>query len=235
MDEVRRGFEFNGDRPFYPPSARTSRRVSHRRDDSIFSIASVSSYGRVINNGVSDPFDYGLPSLRERPWSEDMSSISMSLTVEDTFAFIHNQPRRRVESDTSSFYFRVPSSRGHGRRESNISIASQAPPVSIHNRSFGHHRRNDSSTSLSSVAFSYVRHGANSGLSAWARHRKDQSMDSVSSDFSAMHLGRPVLGDKMFDYMVDHGPLTSTSASPPERSEAYESCVSMCLFRFYHR
>jgi hypothetical protein len=28
-----------------------------------------SLYGQVLNNGVNDPFDYGLPSLRERPSS----------------------------------------------------------------------------------------------------------------------------------------------------------------------
>ncbi|CAA7271227.1 unnamed protein product [Cyclocybe aegerita] len=42
------------------------------------------------------------------------------------------------------------------------------------------------------------------------------SMDSVMSDFSGMHLGRPGLGDKMFDNAIDLGPLTSTTASPPE-------------------
>ena len=224
FDEVRRGFEFSGDRSFYPPPSRANRRGTHRRDESAFSMASISSYGRVLNNGASDPFDYGLPSLRERPSSEDISSISMSMTVEDTFAFIHDQPRRRVDSDASSFYFRPVGTRGHGRRESNISIASQGPPISLYNRSFGNHLRNDSSASLSSIAMSYAKHGANSGLSAWARHRKDPSIDSVMSDFSAMHLGRPGIGDKMFDHAVDLGfPLTSISASPLDRLEVSES------------
>ncbi|KAF8959872.1 hypothetical protein BDZ97DRAFT_1666634 [Flammula alnicola] len=229
FEEVRRGFEFSTDRPaFYPPPAVAAsgayRRAPHRRHESVFSIASVSSYGHVINSGSNDPFDYGLPmpSLRERPSSEDMSSISMSLgDLEDTFAFVHNKPRRRVESDASSFYFRAPAPqqigaiRGHRRRESNMSTSSQAPPISLYNRSFGH-RRNDSTASASSVALSYARHGANNGFSAWARHRKDQSMDSVMSDFSGMHIGRPGLGDKMFDTQVDLGPLSSISASPPE-------------------
>ena len=225
FDEVRRGFEFTGDRSFYPPPARTTRRPPHVREDSVFSIASVSSYGRVVNNGVSDPFDYGLPSLRERPSSEDMSSISMSMTVEDTFAFIRGQPRQRVESDASSFYFRdiAHAARGHGRRESNISITSQAPPISRYNRSFGHHRRNESTASSSSVAISYAKYGANSGMLTWARHRRDVSMDSVSSDFSGMHLGRPGIGDKMFDHAVDLGPLTSISASPPEKLDISDS------------
>ncbi|KAF8148662.1 hypothetical protein B0H34DRAFT_802878 [Crassisporium funariophilum] len=221
FDEVRRGFEFSDERPaFYPPPA--TRRAPHRRHESVFSIASVSSYGHVINNGSVDPFDYGLPSLMERPSSEDLTSVSMSMSVDDTFAFLANQPRRRVESDASSFYFRAPQqsafTRGHRRRESNMSVSSQAPPISLYNRSFGvnAHRRNDSSASASSVAQSYARYGANSGMAAWTRHRKDLSTDSVMSDFSAMHLGRPGLGDKMFDNPADHGPLTSISASPPE-------------------
>ncbi|KAF8867965.1 hypothetical protein CPB84DRAFT_1810241 [Gymnopilus junonius] len=208
FEEVRRGFEFSGERqPFYPPPAASvaSRRAPHNRHESVFSIASVSSYGHVINPGSNDPFDYGLPSLRERPSSEDMSSISMSMSIDDTFAFLPNRARRRVESDASSFYFRPLQARGHRRRESNMSVTSQAPPISLYNRSF-EHRRNDSSASTSSVAMSYVKH-------AWARHRKDQSFDSVVSDFSGMHLGRPGLGDKMFDMQA---PLTAISASPPE-------------------
>ena len=39
----------------------------------------------------------------------DDISISMSMTVDDTFQFIRrDQPRRRVDSDASSFYFRRP-------------------------------------------------------------------------------------------------------------------------------
>lgn len=222
FDEVRRGFEFSDERPaFYPPPPLpAATRRPHKRHESALSIMSVSSYGRVINSGCVDPFDYGLPILRERPSSEDMTSTSL----DDTFAFMRNRPRGRVESDASSFYFKAPSSqshghsftRGHRHRESNMSVSSQAPPISLYNRSFGTHRRNDSSASSSSVAISYARHGANSGMAAWSRHRKDNSVDSVMSDFSGMYLGRPGLGDKMFDNAGDHGPLTSITASPPE-------------------
>jgi hypothetical protein len=216
-EEVRRGFEFGSDRaPFYPPS--TARRNNHGRRESLFSIASVSSYGRVINSGSNDPFDYGLPSLRERPSSEDLSMTSFS--VDDTFSFMHNRPRRRVESDASSFYFKAPIqplNRGHHHHESNLSVASQAPPVSLFNRSFGAapHRRNDSTASANSVAQSYAMYGAGSGRASWVRHRQDPSMDSVLSDFSVVRLGRPGVGDKMFDTSADHGmPLTAISASP---------------------
>ncbi|KAG6865214.1 hypothetical protein C0991_004415 [Blastosporella zonata] len=227
FDEVRRGFEFSNEQPFYPPPAAGGRLNTHRRQqESIFSIASVSSYGRAHDYGLPDPFDDGLPSLRERPSSEDMSSTSMSMSVDDTFSFLDHQPRRRVASDASSFYFKAPSTqsfnRGHRRHESNMSVSSFAPPVSLYNRSFGSHRRNDSTSSAQSVALSYTTHGASGGRAAWARHRQDSSMDSVNSDFSAMRLGRPGIGDKMFDKTFgdstgDHGmPLPAISASPPE-------------------
>ncbi|KAL4261714.1 hypothetical protein AB1N83_006845 [Pleurotus pulmonarius] len=242
FDEVRRGFEFSGPRPaFYPPPAAISNR-SHLRQESGMSFASISSYGHVINAGVADPFDYALPSLQERPSSEDMScsdsmSMSMSMTVDDTFSFIRRQPRRRrIDSDASSFYFRTsmisqiqPYARGHGRQESNMSVASLAPPVSLYNRSFAarHHRRNSSTTSASSVAQSYAMHGISGGRATWARHRQDASMDSMMSEYSAMRLGRPGLGDKMFETSGDQGmPLSAISASPPDSAIASRSNLS---------
>lgn len=110
-----------------------------------------------------------------------------------------------------------PYSRAHRRHDSAFSVASIAPPVSLHNRSYGAHKRNDSNTSASSMAFSYAMHGAGGGRAAWAKHRQDASVDSVMSDFSARRLGRPGLGDKMLESALDYGmPLTSISASPPE-------------------
>ncbi|KAK6985147.1 hypothetical protein R3P38DRAFT_3450663 [Favolaschia claudopus] len=70
FQEVRRGFEFHQNRPaFYPPPVATNRQVPRAKQESVFSIASISSYGHVTNPGISDPFDYGLAmsSLRERP------------------------------------------------------------------------------------------------------------------------------------------------------------------------
>lgn len=230
--EVRRGFEFHDHRPnFYPPPGATSR-SQHNKRESMFSIGSVSSYGQVINHGSTDPFDYGtspLPSLRERPSSDEFSFTMSSL--DDTFSFIRKQPRRRrVDSDASSFYFRAsvhsqlhPYNRvaSHRRHSSSASVSSLAPPISMYNRhsygynrsSYGCHRRNDSSASTSSVSQPYA-HG---GRVSWARHRPDFSVDSMLSDFSGVHLGRPGLGDKMLDSALDRGmPLTAISASPPE-------------------
>ena len=97
-----------------------------------------------------------------------------STSVDDTFSFMHNRPRKRVESDASSFYFKAPiqsANRGHRHHELNLSVTSQPPPVSLFNRSFGagQHRRNDSTTSASSVAQSYAMHGAGGGRAVWAR------------------------------------------------------------------
>ncbi|KAF5393347.1 hypothetical protein D9757_000790 [Collybiopsis confluens] len=218
FEEVRRGFEFHDYRPsFYPPPMGSTRRVSHNKQESMMSFASISSYGHVVNPGVSDPFDYGLPSLRERPSSEDMTSTSFSTSIDDTFSFLKHAPlRKRVASDASSFYFSASalSNKGHRRRESNMSVVSQGPPISLYNRSFGH-RRGDSSTSVSSLAHSYAINGAHGGRAAWAHHKQDASIDSVDSQFSAMHLGRPGIGDKMFDTAANFGaPLTSILASP---------------------
>ena len=218
FDEVRRAFEFGPNRPaFYPPPNAVFR-PAHGRDMSVFSIASVSSYGAVVHSGVQDPFGYARhePS---RPPSMDDISISMSMTVDDTFQFIRrDQPRRRVDSDASSFYFQTsmmhPYRRGHRRGPSAMSVASNAgPPISLYNRSFGHHRRNESNTSASSVAMSYAMHGASGGRAAWARHNRDFSVDSIMSDISERPMARPGLGDKMFDNA--HGaPLSAISASP---------------------
>ena len=217
FDEVRRGFEFGPNRPaFYPPVDFSGK---HNKHDSVFSVASVSSFGSVIDNGAPDPFGYGHHS---RPPSEDMS-ISMSMSVDDTFSFVYRKRRSRVDSDASSFYFRSqpsmigPLRRGHRAHDSIIS-ASGAPPVSLYNRSHhGHgHRRGDSSGSVSSVALSYAMHGANGGRATWAKHsRNDPSIDSITSDYSFMRLSRPGLGDKMLDSGFDHGvPLSAISGSP---------------------
>jgi serine/arginine repetitive matrix protein 2 len=73
---------------------------------------------------------------------------------------------------------------------------------------------------ISSVAQSYPALGTASKRSTWVKYHPDSyidslSMDSVLSDFSAMRLGRPGVGDKMFDTAMDHGaPLPAISASP---------------------
>jgi hypothetical protein len=54
----------------------------------------------VINNGSADAFNYGLPSVRERPSSDDIS-VSVSMTADDAFSFIRRDPqRRRIDGDS---------------------------------------------------------------------------------------------------------------------------------------
>ncbi len=224
FDEIRRGFEFVENRPaFYPPPSFNHRRNQILRD-SMISIASVSSYGKVTNPGVKDPFDYGYQS---RPASCDMSAfVTMSTSVDDTFSFIRRGPRRkRVDSDASSFYFRAPGTSRIPRplksqfpRDSIISTSSIAPPVNIYNRSFGVHRGIDSSSGVGSGDRGHTASGlAGGNRSSWApSHRRESSADSVTSDSSAP-IPRPTLGDKMLDSRHDYCvPLTSITASPPE-------------------
>ncbi|KAI0653383.1 hypothetical protein C8Q70DRAFT_1059376 [Cubamyces menziesii] len=221
FDEVRRGFEFGPNRPAFWPPQEAVFRPAHKQHESLYSIASISSYGAVVNPGAQDPFGYAHEPSRP-PSMDDMSLyMSMSMSVDDTFSFINrNKPRKRVDSDSSSFYFRAPGGaqmihpyrRGHRRGPSAMSVASNAPPVSLYNRSFAGHRRNHSNTSASSVALSYAMHGA-AGRSAWAQHNRDFSVDSIMSDYSERHIARPGLGDKMFE--TSHGaPLSVISASP---------------------
>ncbi|KAH9061200.1 hypothetical protein EDB87DRAFT_1682964 [Lactarius vividus] len=225
FDEIRRGFEFVDNRPaFYPPPF--NNRHNQLRN-SMMSIASVSSYGFVINPGLKDPFDYGYES---RPVSGDMSTVmTMSTSVDDTFSFLRRGPhRKRVDSDSSSFYFQAPGMshisrphKGHVRQDSAMSATSVAPPVSIYNRSFGVHRRIDSASSIGSVLQAHPSYGFSGGnRSSWAPgHKREMSADSVMSDVS-VRMSRPTLGDKMLDSRHDYClPLASIAASPPE-SEA---------------
>lgn len=224
FSEVRRGFEFNDSRPvFYPPSNNASQassqshRFGHGQQESVFSIASVSSYGAVVKTGSLDPFGYALPT---RPMSEEMS-----ISVDDTFSFLRRDPvRKRVDSDASSFYFNSSRdvSKRHRRQNDSMASALSGPPISIYNRSYGAHRKRDSSTSASSIAHAYGAFGANGGRLAWAKHQRDFSVDSVASGYSA-RLGRPGVGDKMFESAREYGvPLTSISASPSQSVDMQE-------------
>jgi serine/arginine repetitive matrix protein 2 len=117
----------------------------------------------------------------------------------DTFSFI---PCRRVDSDASSFYFR-PLLPVDMVAESPVSLP-KLPDKQVQSQFWV--------PPLKRLQFCchIIRE-------AWC-HQKDASLDSVMSDFSAMYLGRPGIGDKMFDHAVDLGPLTSISASPPNAS-----------------
>jgi len=208
---VRRGFEFGPDRPaFILPLAQP---LSQTRQARIYLQHCIRVLVRCcLESWFQGSFRLWLIRTPTRPSSDDMS-FSMSMSVDDTFDFMHRDSRRRrVDSDASSFYFTAPGvtqmmhppKRGHRRQESNMSTASIAPPISIYNRSFGAHRRNDSNSSTSSIAQSYAMFGTAGGRASWPRHRKDMSIDSILSDLSAMRLSRPGLGDKMLDSARDY-------------------------------
>lgn len=236
FDEVRRGFEFGADRPaFYPPPDMSS--GQYNKHDSMFSIASISSYGSVIDSGDVDPFGYA--RNQSRPPSED---LSMSMTVDDTFDFMHKGRRARVNSNASSIYVKPAASmmgpirRGYRARDSVISVTSGAPPVSMYNRRshvYGA-RRPDSTGSISSMTYSYAMHGGTGGKANTSRcSRYDYSRDSIMSDYSPAPVARPGLGDKMLESAFDHGmPLSSISASPSQSTDGrfdfarYDSLVN---------
>lgn len=215
FDEVRRGFEFhpNMNRPtFYPPPGATSRAYQNRF--SMFSVASVSSYGEVLNHGVPDPFGYA----SSRPTSSDMS-MALSSQVDDTFSFMKDNLRQRMDSEASSSHLRPigsshPYRRSHLSNAVNFSARSNGPPASIYNRMFGANPPDDASSGSSFVA-----QGA---VPTW-NQQSSSDASSIISDFSVSRLGRPDVGDKMFDR--DYGmTLSSIPASSSESlaSEHYE-------------
>lgn len=209
---IRTKFEFGPDRPDFYSSlqmSQASMTKSHLRHESLFSIASVSSYGEVIKPGMMDPFNYG--ALEDEEARDQLPGL-------DSFSDHKRSKRLSTDSDVSSFYFRPSDGHGHIRNQSVLSTNSiNGPPISLYNRTFSHgHRRNDSGGSMSSVAAAYSIQGANGGRAAWMRHQQERSVDSAISEFSRMRLGRPGVGDKMFESIGDHYPLSSISASPPE-------------------
>ena len=233
FEEVRRGWEFGGPRPvFYPPPpTSTGVKADNQQRESVLSIPSISSYGRVINPGIVDPFGFSLPSLQERPVSEDISSATFSFNVDDTFSFMRRQSRRiRVDSDASSFYFRPPlphmAQDRSNRRESAISACS--PRTSLYNNpNFVFH---DLSAN-GSPAVPYPLNGAGDGRAAWARHQRDPSIDSVMNDLSRFKLDRPGLGDKMFEAEFHQDTQQSYALSSPSDYDQSSQVLPSDLMR----
>lgn len=209
FEQIRRNFEFGPDRPAFYAPVDMSFRGGYGRE-SVFSLASISSVGDVVHPGVADPFGFNA-SRRDSTHSD----LTMSTTVDDTFAFIkRNQSRQRVDSDASSFYFHAP---GPNARMSQIYTRPQrptsiiSPPISRFNRGFNASRRNSAIGELGALAKSYAKFGA-----AGSRVSFAASIDSTRSDLAAMRFARPGVSDKMFESAGgDYGvPLDSISASP---------------------
>ena len=97
----------------------------------------------------------------------------------------------------------------HPHRESSTSVASLGPPISMYNRSYNHHK--DSTSSMGNDSQSY----GQGRCASWAS--PEVSIESMVSDVSGVHLGRPGLGDERFDTALESGMrLTAISASPPK-------------------
>ncbi|KDQ08028.1 hypothetical protein BOTBODRAFT_585669 [Botryobasidium botryosum FD-172 SS1] len=195
-----------------PPVPTTA---GQRRPESYVSVASMSSVGRVINPGMSDPFGYALDDsvveYSRAPDSHTGNGIrpgDMSLTL---LAERRRRNRMSVESDKSSFYFTsiAPPGRrrSHRRNDSVMSGSSFVPPISFRNSYYARgHRRTPSGESGNSL---------NGARPAWLMHRPGQSTDSIMSSFSGHQLGRPGLGDKMLESAIEYGmPLSAIQASP---------------------
>ena len=92
-----------------------------------------------------------------------------------------------------------------------ISVTS-GPPVSLYNRGFGHHGHRWSVEQSMGFSASGTQNGRLS-----TSHR-NASIESLASHFSAQRLGRPGVGDKMFESEAhDFGaPLSMISASPSQ-------------------
>lgn len=124
-----------------------------------------------------------------------------------------------MDSEASSFHLRPigsshPYRRSHLSNAVNFSARSNGPPASIYNRMFGANPPDDTSSSSSFVV--------QGGVPAW-NQQPSSDASSIMSDVSVSRLGRPDVGDKMFDR--DYGmALSSIPASSSESlaSEHYE-------------
>lgn len=178
-------------------SAETSRESQHH--ESMTSIPSDSSYGRVIAGGQEDPFDYET-LMRELDEASQLIEDSTN-GLERSVSRRRQRNRRSMDSDRSSFYSH------NGRRDSALSFVSAAPPVSFHNRQYGRQFGHTQNLPVESA----------SSLAPGGRRSRPVSVSSAISDISEFNGARPGLGDKMFQ--TAGAPLMSIMASP-SNSEA---------------
>jgi len=163
-------------------------RRGHRRGES----GSMSSMGSLIEDGIPTDFT-------------NYFEIHFA-------AHLNNQSHARNDSLDSTTSYR----RHHRRNSSIISVQSisedlaqvlndMGPPISMHNP----HR--------SSYISRHRRSSESFGRSDWAAHRRNASVESSSSAISFARIGRPGLGERMFQ--LDGGvQLSSITASPPDEA-----------------
>ena len=168
----------------------------HRRDASAISIMTMSSIGDVIDTGIAGDYT-----------NHFKANFAEAITA--------NEEQRNSLRSTASRYGRET---GHHRSTcvssldsidsailAHIATVSAGPRISFYNSrppsSASHHRRSLSRSSA--------------GRAGWAAHPRSDSSASISSVASLIRLGRPGLGERMFE--LDGGvKLTPITGSPPE-------------------
>ncbi|KAG8906943.1 hypothetical protein FRB99_005717 [Tulasnella sp. 403] len=171
---------------------------SRSQNQSTFSIPSISSYGVIINPGVKNPFGY-------------------DTSTDSSYASPTGDARSSSDSDRSNFFFNsnaAQPAQADRPRDSFLSTfsANNGPPISLLNRprmaQYGGRPDSFDGTMFSGPGGVY-----RSPCSGFSRDR-----DSIISNVSINRLGRPGLGDKMFE----SEPLYAISASPPSGSSSVE-------------
>ena len=200
---------------------------SHGRAESGLSIATMSSLGAVIETGIAGEYtNYFEVNFTKHLEAQSGSSAAMPplSTVTHSRPSLANSTTVPPLQESSNVLDRPRPKKRHHRRNSSIAsidslpglelleAAPNGPPVSMYNpRRASHityvsrHRRGTSSD-------------GSFGRPDWAAHRRGTSRDSTGSFGSTTsigQLGRPGLGEKMFE--LDGGmQLTAITASPPE-------------------
>ncbi|KAK8854634.1 hypothetical protein IAR55_003373 [Kwoniella newhampshirensis] len=204
------------------PAVHAHRR-GHRRGESGFSIATMSSIGDVIGAGsereYTNYFDVNFGShldhVHQSSITETAENIEQGQSP-DPERYLDTRSRLCFDAKNNA---RSVTRRGHHRRNSSVqsldsvdsngdSIVS-GPPISMHNRRrssyISKHRRNSSSDSTF-------------GRPNWAAHRRNSSSASTATNTSVSQIVRPGLGERMF--VRDGGvQLTSITGSPPDDGE----------------
>jgi hypothetical protein len=187
----------------------------HGHSDSAASIPSISSYGQVIKGGRRNPFASSFRTTHTRDVSSDFDDPVEPNSVE---SIRRHEAYKLTDPDHKELPPLLPLPplpESYSTRNGEESTTSLAPPVSFLNFSYRRHTRNRASNDSGNlIVHAYGNYGASGGRAIWAKRWSDASVDSISSDFSAVAVGRP--GDKMFSNAANyHGaPSTSIVASP---------------------
>ncbi|KAL7422489.1 hypothetical protein Q5752_003137 [Cryptotrichosporon argae] len=185
-----------------PPAAPApAHRRGHRRDGSGMSFASMSSLGAPIESGIAGEYT----NYFEKEFASAIPDNALvRQPSQESVASVNSQTAARRHHRRSSSICSVDSVAG-----AEIAYVMSGPPISMHNATrrssyVSRHRRDGSADSMISA----IR-----GRPDWAAHRRNASSADSTSSFT--RLGRPGLGERMFQ--LDGGvQLTSITGSPPD-------------------